>query len=143
MTYGVICFCLFFSLVGTVLGGIWANYSWGRFWGWDPKENGALMICLWCLVILHARMGGYIRDIGVNMAAIILGIIVTFSWFGVNSLGVGLHSYGEIAGVWLTLYTSWAVMGLPFLMGIVLFFIERSKKKAKTSAGTEETVKAV
>ncbi len=143
MTYGIICFCLFFSLVGTVLGGIWANYSWGRFWGWDPKENGALMICLWCLVILHARMGGYIRNIGVNMAAIILGIIVTFSWFGVNSLGVGLHSYGEIAGVWLTLYTSWAVMGLPFLMGIVLFFIEREKKKAKRSVGTEETVKAV
>ncbi|MGY8690244.1 MAG: cytochrome c biogenesis protein, partial [Verrucomicrobiales bacterium] len=43
MAYGIICFGLLFSLVGTILGGIWANYSWGRFWGWDPKENGALM----------------------------------------------------------------------------------------------------
>ena len=47
-----------------MLGGIWANYSWGRFWGWDPKENGALMICLMCLVILHARLGGYLREVG-------------------------------------------------------------------------------
>ena len=53
-----------FSTVGTILGGIWANYSWGRFWGWDPKENGALMICLWSLVILHAKMGRHIKDLG-------------------------------------------------------------------------------
>ncbi len=57
IVYGVACFSLFFSLVGTVLGGIWANYSWGRFWGWDPKENGALMIVLWTLVHL-ARADG-------------------------------------------------------------------------------------
>ena len=67
MVYGALCFSLFFSLVGTVLGGVWANDSWGRFWGWDPKENGALMIVLWTLMILHARMGGYIKDLGVNI----------------------------------------------------------------------------
>ena len=61
MTYGVICFALFFSFVGTVLGGIWADQSWGRFWGWDPKENGALLIVLWNAVILHARWGGFVR----------------------------------------------------------------------------------
>src|SRR5690606_39182780 len=60
MTYGVLCFGLLFATVGTVLGGIWANYSWGRFWGWDPKENGALMIVLWLLIVLHARLAGYI-----------------------------------------------------------------------------------
>jgi len=74
---------------GTILGGVWANYSWGRFWGWDPKENGALMIILWELTILHARIGGYIRDRGVCISAIILGCIVAFSWWGVNLLGVG------------------------------------------------------
>ena len=52
MTYGVLCFGLLFALVGTMLGGIWANYSWGRFWGWDPKENAALMICLWQIAML-------------------------------------------------------------------------------------------
>ena len=65
MTYGVICFALFFSFVGTVLGGIWADQSWGRFWGWDPKENGALLIVLWNAIILHARWGGYVRERGI------------------------------------------------------------------------------
>ena len=129
MTYGIICFCLLFSLVGTVLGGIWANDSWGRFWGWDPKENGALMICLWCLVILHARMGGYIRDLGIAMNAVVLGAIVTFSHWGVNNLGVGLHSYGFTEGIWGALYLTWTIMAVPFVMGVVLFFIGRSGKK--------------
>lgn len=55
MTYGVVCFATLFSFVGTVLGGIWADQSWGRFWGWDPKENGAVLIVLWCAIVLHAR----------------------------------------------------------------------------------------
>lgn len=142
MNYGVICFCLFFSLVGTVLGGIWANYSWGRFWGWDPKENGALMICLWTLVILHGRMGGWIREIGVNMNSVILGIIVTFSWWGVNNLGVGLHSYGFTEGVWGALYTSWMVMGAFMLMGVIVWFVERSRKSAKRSTPPVDPVTA-
>ena len=66
IAYAFVCAGLFLSLVGTVLGGIWANYSWGRFWGWDPKENGALMIVLMNLVILHARLGGYIREVGLS-----------------------------------------------------------------------------
>ncbi|HEX5790077.1 MAG TPA: cytochrome c biogenesis protein CcsA, partial [Luteolibacter sp.] len=68
--YAIICLTLFLSLVGTVLGGIWANDSWGRFWGWDPKENGALLIVLWTLAILHARMGGYIREWGIHLASV-------------------------------------------------------------------------
>ncbi|MBI4913561.1 MAG: cytochrome c biogenesis protein CcsA [Acidobacteria bacterium] len=94
MTYGVICFSLFFSFIGTVLGGIWADQSWGRFWGWDPKENGALLIVLWCSIILHARWAGYARDRGIMAMAIFGNIVTSFSWFGVNMLGVGLHSYG-------------------------------------------------
>jgi ABC-type transport system involved in cytochrome c biogenesis permease subunit len=94
MAYGVICFALFFSFIGTVLGGIWADQSWGRFWGWDPKENGALLIVLWNAIILHARWGGYVRDRGIMTMAIFGNVITACSWFGVNMLGVGLHSYG-------------------------------------------------
>jgi ABC-type transport system involved in cytochrome c biogenesis permease subunit len=94
MTYGIICFSLFFSFVGTVLGGIWADQSWGRFWGWDPKENGALLIVLWNAVILHARWAGYIREKGIMACAIFGNVITSLSWFGVNLLGVGLHNYG-------------------------------------------------
>ena len=87
MIYGVVCFATLFSFVGTVLGGIWADQSWGRFWGWDPKENGALLIVLWCALILHARWGGYIRDRGLVVMALFGNVITSFSWFGVNMLG--------------------------------------------------------
>jgi ABC-type transport system involved in cytochrome c biogenesis permease subunit len=94
MTCGVVCFATFFSFVGTVLGGIWADQSWGRFWGWDPKENGALLIVIWCAIILHARLAGYIRARGLMVLVLFGNVITSFSWFGVNMLGVGLHSYG-------------------------------------------------
>lgn len=109
MAYGFVGAGLFLSLVGTILGGIWANYSWGRFWGWDPKENGALMIVLMCLIILHARLGGYIREIGLHACNIVTGMITVFSWFGVNQLGVGLHAYGFTDGVWFWLSMFWAL----------------------------------
>ena len=106
MVYGIICFATLFSFVGTVLGGIWADQSWGRFWGWDPKENGALLIVIWCAVTLHARWGGMIRERGLMVAALIGNIITSFSWFGVNMLGIGLHSYGfmDAAFKWLMLF---------------------------------------
>jgi ABC-type transport system involved in cytochrome c biogenesis permease subunit len=106
MVYGVVCFATLFSFVGTVLGGIWADQSWGRFWGWDPKENGALLIVLWCGMILHARWGGFIRQRGLMAMAIGGNAITAFSWFGVNMLGVGLHSYGfmDKAFPWLVAF---------------------------------------
>jgi len=116
MVYGVICFGLLFSVVGTILGGIWANYSWGRFWGWDPKENGALLICIWELLILHARLGGYIRDFGLCVLAVIGGAVVIFSWWGVNLLGVGLHSYGFTSGMWMILMSVYGVEALLLLL---------------------------
>jgi len=94
MVYGVVSFALFFSFLGTVLGGIWADQSWGRFWGWDPKENGALLIVLWNAIILHSRWGGYAKTRGIMAMAIFGNVITSLSWFGVNMLGVGLHSYG-------------------------------------------------
>ncbi len=94
MIYGIVCFATLFSFVGTVLGGIWADQSWGRFWGWDPKENGALILVLWNSIILHARWGGLVRQRGLAVLAIFGNIVTAWSWFGVNMLGVGLHSYG-------------------------------------------------
>jgi ABC-type transport system involved in cytochrome c biogenesis permease subunit len=94
MVYGILCFATLFSFVGTVLGGIWADQSWGRFWGWDPKENGALIIVLWNALILHARWGGLVKERGLINLAIVGNIVTSWSWFGVNMLGIGLHSYG-------------------------------------------------
>ncbi len=94
MVYGIVCFAALFSLVGTILGGIWADQSWGRFWGWDPKENGALLIVIWNAIILHARWGGLARARGIMALAIFGNIVTAWSWFGTNMLGVGLHSYG-------------------------------------------------
>ena len=125
MVYGTICFGLFFSIVGTILGGIWANYSWGRFWGWDPKENGALMICLAELMILHARMGGFIRDHGLHILALMNGMVVAFSWWGVNLLGVGLHSYGFTDGILVTLLLFYAIEGGVVLVSLIHRGIQR------------------
>ena len=85
---------LAFSAVGTVLGGIWADQSWGRFWGWDPKENGALLIVLWLTWVLHGRIGATMGTRAFTAGLAALGIVVALSWFGVNLLNVGLHSYG-------------------------------------------------
>ncbi|MDP7742664.1 MAG: cytochrome c biogenesis protein CcsA [Lentisphaeria bacterium] len=126
MVYGVLCFGLLFSFSGTVLGGIWANDSWGRFWGWDPKENGALMLVRWSLIILHARLGGYIRDYGLHTFAVFGGMIVAFSWWGVNLLGVGLHSYGFTSGAFRALVIFWCIEGGIILLGFVAWLRSQS-----------------
>jgi ABC-type transport system involved in cytochrome c biogenesis permease subunit len=119
MVYGIVCFATICSLIGTVLGGIWADQSWGRFWGWDPKENGALMIVLWNAIILHARWGGLVKQRGLMCLALVGNIITSWSWFGTNMLGVGLHSYGfmDAAFWWLLLFvfTQIAIIALAQL----------------------------
>jgi cytochrome c-type biogenesis protein CcsB len=119
MVYGIVCFATLFSFVGTILGGIWADQSWGRFWGWDPKENGALLIVLWNATILHARWGGMVRERGLMNMAIIGNIVTSWSWFGVNMLGIGLHSYGfmDSAFHWLIAFvgSQIALIGLGLL----------------------------
>jgi ABC-type transport system involved in cytochrome c biogenesis permease subunit len=108
MVYGIVCFAMLFSFVGTVLGGIWADQSWGRFWGWDPKENGALIIVIWNALILHARWGGLVKQRGLMCLAIFGNIMTSWSWFGTNMLGIGLHSYGftQAAFWWLSLFVA-------------------------------------
>jgi len=123
MVYGIVCFATLFSFVGTVLGGIWADQSWGRFWGWDPKENGALIIVIWNAVILHCRWGGMVKQRGLMALAIFGNTVTAWSWFGVNMLGVGLHSYGfmDSAMWWLIAFVASqvaiiALAGLPMEM---------------------------
>lgn len=101
--FGALALGLTCSFAGTMLGGIWADQSWGRFWGWDPKENGALLIVLWCAVLFHARLGKMIGPFGMAAGAALLIIVVMAAWFGINALGVGLHSYGFTDGVLLGL----------------------------------------
>ena len=103
--YGILCFATLFSFVGTVLGGIWADQSWGRFWGWDPKENGALIIVMWNALILHARWGGMVRERGTMILALVGNIVTSWSWFGTNMLGIGLHSYGAMDAAFFWLLT--------------------------------------
>jgi ABC-type transport system involved in cytochrome c biogenesis permease subunit len=98
MIYGIICFGLLFSFVGTILGGIWADQSWGRFWGWDPKENGAVLVVLWNALILHSRWAGVVKERGMAVLAICGNIVVGWSFVGTNLMGVGLHSYGFMSG---------------------------------------------
>lgn len=98
--YAVLCFALMFSFAGTMLGGIWADMSWGRFWGWDPKENGALMIVLWCAAAIHSKILRLVSDRVFLAFAVIGNIIAAWAWFGVNLMGIGLHSYGFVDGGW-------------------------------------------
>ncbi|MCW1925184.1 cytochrome c biogenesis protein CcsA [Luteolibacter arcticus] len=118
MVYGTLCFATLASFVGTVLGGIWADQSWGRFWGWDPKENGALLIVIWNALILHARWGGMIREKGMMVMAVFGNIVTSWSWFGTNMLGIGLHSYGftDRAFVWLSAFVASQLLVMALAM---------------------------
>jgi cytochrome c-type biogenesis protein CcsB len=88
-----------FLALGTMLGGVWASYSWGRFWGWDPKETWALIALLGYLAILHGRFIGWFKDFGMAVGSLIGFLGVLMAWYGVNFiLGTGLHSYGFGSG---------------------------------------------
>ncbi len=138
MVYGIVCFATLFSFVGTILGGIWADQSWGRFWGWDPKENGALLIVLWNAIILHARWGGLVRQRGLMVMAVFGNVVTSWSWFGVNMLGIGLHSYGfmDSAFPWLIAF---GASQLVFMMiGALPPHVWRSQLEAvKTPAASQ------
>ncbi len=102
--YAIQAFGIIFTFLGTVLGGVWADQSWGRFWGWDPKENGALVILLWAALLFHARLAKWIKETGFAFGTVVGVIAVSLAWFGVNLLGVGLHSYGFTSGIARSLF---------------------------------------
>jgi hypothetical protein len=105
---------------GTILGGLWADVSWGRFWGWDPKEVFALVSLLIYLAVLHGRYAGWFGNFGLAVGTILGGSAIIMSWYGVNFiLGVGLHAYGFGDGgqvqVGLAVAANWAFLGLAAL----------------------------
>lgn len=109
---------------GTLLGGVWASYSWGRFWGWDPKETWALIALLVYLAILHARFAGWIRDLGLAVGSIFGGLAVLMAWYGVNYvLGTGLHSYGFGSGGG----TGWVAAYVALELGLVAAVLWRRR----------------
>lgn len=125
---GIAYVALFFSALGTILGGIWADQSWGRFWGWDPKENGALLVVLWILCVTHGRLAKRLDDASFAAGMAMLSVAVALAWFGVNILSVGLHSYG---------FTEGAAMGLgAFCAGetlyalLMLYAVRRKEARA-------------
>jgi ABC-type transport system involved in cytochrome c biogenesis permease subunit len=117
--YGVVCFATLLSFTGTVLGGIWADQSWGRFWGWDPKENGAVLVVLWNALILHARWCGLVKDRGIAVLALVGAMIATWSWFGTNQLGVGLHAYGFSNKLALGCERTWVALSVMVVVGLI------------------------
>ncbi len=122
-TLGILGVALTLTFLGTNLGGIWADQSWGRFWGWDPKENGALMIVLWTALLFHAKVANMIGPLGLAVGAVIGMMVVMWAWFGVNLLSVGLHSYGFTSGVATSLIV-YVVLEIIFLL-TATFFIPR------------------
>lgn len=114
---------LLFVTVGTILGGLWADQSWGRFWGWDPKENGALLIALWIIWLLHGKITHDMSTRFYMAGMAFLSVIVALAWFGVNLLSVGLHSYGFISGIAFGLGTFCATETV--LITYLLFFRKR------------------
>ena len=128
--FGTLALGLTFSFVGTMLGGIWADQSWGRFWGWDPKENGALLIVLWCAILFHARMGKMIGQFGMAAGAALLIIVVMLAWFGINALGVGLHSYGFTDGVLLGLGV-YSVAQVAFVAALGSWYRRQQRRAPK------------
>lgn len=95
LLYRVIQLGVLLLAAGTILGGVWANYSWGRFWGWDPKETWALIALLCYITTLHGRLAGWWTQFGLVVASAVCFLAVLMAWYGVNFvLGKGLHSYG-------------------------------------------------
>ena len=115
--YSASLYALFFALFGTILGGIWADQSWGRFWGWDPKENGALLIVLWLIMLLHMRVTGLVKPTGFALGLILNNIVVIMAWFGVNLLSIGLHSYGFASGIAFNI-TIFVILELSIGLGL-------------------------
>ena len=115
---------LFFCLFGTILGGIWADQSWGRFWGWDPKENGALLIVLWLLMLVHGKISGDLKAFGFAAGLVLTNAIVAIAWFGVNLLNVGLHSYGFTENVALNLFI---FVGVEMVLAAVGYILARRR----------------
>lgn len=84
MFYGMVCFLIFFSFFGIVLGGLWVDDLWGCFWGWDLKENGVLLIVIWNVFVLYVCWGGFVKEWGIVILVVGGNIVMIWFWFLVN-----------------------------------------------------------
>lgn len=120
---------------GTVLGGVWANYSWGRFWGWDPKETWALIALLGYLVVLHGRFIGWFGSFGIALGAALAFMGVVMAWYGVNFvLAAGLHSYGFGGGGYG--YVATAVITDLIIIGFAAWHYLKNLRLIQTKRGS-------
>lgn len=114
---------------GTILGGVWADYSWGRFWGWDPKETWAFIALLGYLALLHGRLVGMFQNFGMMVGAIVSFDLVLMAWYGVNFvLGAGLHSYGFGAGG-VQYMAAFVILNLIYVFYVMAIFWHRKNRE--------------
>ncbi len=119
---------------GTILGGVWANYSWGRFWGWDPKETWALIALLGYLAVLHGRFSGWLGNFGIAVGSVAAFLGVLMAWYGVNFvLAAGLHSYG-FGGGGLPYVLTACLVDLAVIGGTASLAKKRMKNPGKEAA---------
>jgi cytochrome c-type biogenesis protein CcsB len=120
---------------GTILGGVWADYSWGRFWGWDPKETWALIALLGYVALIHARFRGMVGPFGFLAGCVSAFLGVLMAWYGVNFvLGVGLHSYGFSSGG-VSYVATYCSAQIAFIVWAWLSYKKsRDERKAPTGA---------
>lgn len=130
-TYRAMQIALLLLAAGTFLGGWWAAESWGRFWGWDPKETWALIALIAYAIPLHARYLGWVKDFGLAVSAVTCFAAIVMSWYGVNFiLGAGLHSYGfGGGGPWWVFWAS--LLNLEFVLIASILYLRRQRKEAE------------
>ncbi len=133
--YGVLQLGVLLLTTGIFLGGIWAHFSWGRFWGWDPKETWALIALMCYVVPLHGRLVGWLKDFGMAITSVVAFKAVLMAWYGVNIvLGTGLHSYG--------FGTGGSELFIASFVGLDLLFVGVSVAKHKGWLANKQMVEA-
>ena len=126
--YRVIQIGVIFLATGIMLGAVWANASWGRYWGWDPKETWALITLLWFLALLHARKASWIGGPGLAVGTILGFFLLLMTYYGVSFYLVGLHSYaGGSAKPIPPLLIAYLIAELMFVVGVVLSVFRRRR----------------
>ncbi len=129
-TYRAIQVGVLLLAAGTILGGVWADYSWGRFWGWDPKEVWALVALLGYLAVLHARSAGWVHQFGLAALSVVCFSLVVMAWYGVNFvLGAGLHSYGFGGGGQEYVFATLGVQGLFVLAAGIRYAYQQATER--------------
>lgn len=125
---------------GTILGGVWADYAWGRFWGWDPKEVWALVTLLGYVAVLHARYVGWVQHFGLAALSVLCFALVVMAWYGVNFvLGAGLHSYGFGSGGQAYVCGVLVLQGLYVGVAAIKVLSQRAAARAEYGAAPAPT----